>query len=205
MFSSILLSVLIVVALVQSEIVGNTITDNLSSYCDPELCKTFNGHSFEQTSHVACGNNGSFAGRCQSPELMQMTDRRKNLILDLHNTVRNRVAKGSLKGYKQAESMNMLKWDSELEYLAGLNVATCRFAHDSCRNTPRFPFSGQNIGTIWQSNNFQSYTKRIKYVVGDWFQEYKDADQSFIDSYHKNTKWVWFDFLAYYVTKIFNL
>lgn len=119
---------------------------------------------------------------------MQMTDRRKNLILDLHNTARNRVAKGSLKGYKSAQSMNMLKWDSELEYLAGLNVATCRFAHDSCRNTQRFAFSGQNIGTIWQSNNFQSYSRRIKYVVGDWFQEYKDADQSFVDHYHKNTK-----------------
>lgn len=200
MFSSILLSVLViaVVALVQSEIVGNSLSENSSPYCDPELCKVFNGQGFDQTSHIACGNNGSFAGHCRSPELMPMTDRRKSLILDLHNTVRNRVARGSLKGYKPAESMNMLKWDSELEYLASLNVATCRFAHDQCRNTNRFPFSGQNIGTIWQSNNFQSYSRRIKYVVGDWFKEYKDCDQSFIDKYHRSSKFV-FLFLVFFL------
>lgn len=190
MCSTLVLSVLISFALVHSKIVGNSITENTSPYCDPELCKEYNanGNSFRQATHIACGNNGSFSRICGNPELMPMTDRRKNLILDLHNIVRNRVAKGLVKGYKPAESMNMLKWDSELEYLAGLNVATCKFAHDSCRNTPRFTFSGQNIGIIWQANNFLSYSRRIEYVVGDWFKEYKDANQSFIDSYHRHSK-----------------
>lgn len=157
----------------------------LEPYCLPSLCELFNGTHIQQVPHVACKNRGDFASVCgHQPHLLYMSERRRNLILDLHNLARSRIAAGQVAGYKSASHMPQLKWDSELEYLASLHAKRCQFAHDLCRNTPRFEFSGQNIGYFWIRRDIRSHSRRMKNFIVNWFKEYVDANQTFIDSYY---------------------
>ncbi|XP_055911139.1 antigen 5 like allergen Cul n 1-like [Eupeodes corollae] len=156
-------------------------TDEL--YCKPHLCRSYNGTGYVVRGHIGCHNNGSLSLACGNAQMVDMNQRRINLILDLHNAARNRIAIGMLPGYKPASAMHVVKWDKELEYLASLNVRTCRFEHDSCRNTDRFSFSGQNIGYLWQTIPIRAISRRIKLIVGKWFFEYPDAGQEFIEAY----------------------
>lgn len=161
-------------------------TDEL--YCDPDLCRLYNGTHFVVHEHIGCNNNGTLSPLCGDADLVDMNQRRINLLLDLHNAARNKIATGKLPGYKSAAAMSVVKWDSELEYLASLNVRTCRFKHDACRNTDRFSISGQNIGYMWQTRPIRSISRRIKFLVGKWFFEYPDAGQEFIESYKNHPK-----------------
>ncbi|XP_037932306.1 uncharacterized protein LOC119667094 [Teleopsis dalmanni] len=164
---------------------STTITNSSEPYCEPSLCEFYNGTHINQMPHIACHNNGEFGPACGvKPRLLDMNERRRNLILDMHNLARSRIASGELEGYKPASHMPLLKWDTELEHLAMLHVKRCQFAHDQCRNTPNYLFSGQNIGYFWIGREFKSHSKRMKAFILNWFKEYRDADQTFIDSYH---------------------
>ncbi|XP_011181980.2 antigen 5 like allergen Cul n 1 [Zeugodacus cucurbitae] len=160
--------------------------DDLSTdiYCTPSLCELYNGSHVLQVPHIGCHNDGSFAPACGAqPHLLYMGQRRRQFILDMHNLARERIASGQLEGYRAAAHMPMLKWDDELEYIASLHVKRCQFAHDQCRNTPRYQFSGQNIGYFWIGREFKSHAKRIKSFILDWFREFRIANQSYIDQY----------------------
>ncbi|KAH8416796.1 hypothetical protein KR222_004941 [Zaprionus bogoriensis] len=159
----------------------------LTDYCAPSLCEIYNGSHLLQMNNIACGNNGSFGHSCgPNPKLLYMSDRRRQLLLDMHNLVRDKLASGKVPGYKPATQMPMVKWDAELEHMAELHVKRCQFAHDDCRNTPRFQLSGQNIGYFWIGREFKSHSRRMKSFVINWFREYKDANQSHIDSFHQH-------------------
>ncbi|XP_030382240.1 venom allergen 5 [Scaptodrosophila lebanonensis] len=161
-----------------------TPSDANTAYCTPSLCELFNGTHIVQMPHIGCGNNGSFAPRCgPKPHLLYMSERRRTLLLDLHNLARARIAGGELPGYKPAAHMPLLRWDAELEHLATLHAKRCQFAHDKCRNTPHYKFSGQNIGYFWIGRDFKSHSRRMKAFVVNWFREYLDANQTFINSY----------------------
>ncbi|KAH8274721.1 hypothetical protein KR026_000038 [Drosophila bipectinata] len=154
-------------------------------YCAASLCELYNGTHVVQVPHIACGNNGSFAPACgPEPKLLEMSERRRQLLLDMHNLARSKIALGDLDGYLSAARMPLLRWDTELERMAALHARRCQFAHDKCRNTPRFPFSGQNIGYFWIGREFKSHSRRMKSFVINWFREYQDANQTYIDSYH---------------------
>lgn len=161
------------------------ISSSSNQYCAPSLCEFFNGTHTTIRPHIACKNSGNFSPACGSqPHLLKMSERRRNLILDLHNLARSRIASGQVEGYKPASHMPQLKWDNELEYLATLHVKRCQFEHDLCHNTPRYPYSGQNIGYFWKGANITSHSKRMKNFIVNWYKEYKDANQTFIDSFH---------------------
>lgn len=113
-----------------------------------------------------------------------MSTKRKNLILRLHNRLRNKVALGKLPGYPKAVRMPILRWDNELAYLAELNVKQCEMKHDECRNTDKFKYAGQNLAYI--GGGTQPNAERIKTLVKAWFDEYKDANSSFIDVYRSH-------------------
>lgn len=165
-------------------------TEDISSisnnpYCSPSLCEFYNGTHTNIKPHIACKNSGNFSPACGTqPHLLKMSERRRNLILDLHNLARSRIASGQVNGYKSASRMPQLKWDNELEYLATLHVKRCRFEHDLCHNTQRYPYSGQNIGYFWKGANITSHSKRMKNFIVNWYKEHLDANQTFIDSFH---------------------
>ncbi|XP_073828567.1 venom allergen-1 [Musca autumnalis] len=167
----------------------NVTATSADPYCQPSLCELYNGSHTQVLPHVACHNTGHFATNCGSqPHLLHMSERRRNLILALHNLARSRIASGQVAGYKPASHMPQIKWDTELEHLATLHVQRCSFSHDLCRNTPRFPYSGQNIGYYWIRREIKSHSRRMKNFIVNWFKEHIDADQSFIDAYHLHPK-----------------
>ncbi|EDV92479.1 antigen 5 like allergen Cul n 1 [Drosophila grimshawi] len=158
-----------------------------TDYCAPALCEIFNGSHLLQLPHTACGNNGSFGASCgPQPKLLYMSDRRRQLLLDMHNLVRSKIAAGEVPGYEAALHMPFLRWDEELAQMAALHAKRCQFAHDQCRNTQRFQISGQNIGYFWIGREFKSHSRRMKSFVLHWFREYKDANQSYIDSFQRH-------------------
>lgn len=53
------------------------------------------------------------------------------------NTYRNDHALGKTPNYEPAVRMATLQWDPELAELADLNVRTCVYRHDQCRNTSK--------------------------------------------------------------------
>ncbi|EDV47105.1 venom allergen 5 [Drosophila erecta] len=168
-----------------TEAVTTTTAAPSGGYCAAALCELYNGTHLVHVPHTACGNNGSFSPSCgPEPKLLEMSERRRQLLLDMHNLARSKIASGNLDGYRSAAHMPLLRWDNELEQMAALHAKRCQFAHDKCRNTPRFKFSGQNIGYFWIGREFKSHSRRMKSFVINWFREYQDANQSFIDKYH---------------------
>lgn len=73
-------------------------------YCDPNLCS--NG-----LKHIACNNSGNFAPTCPADKtLVNFSNYEIQQILDIHNTMRNKIASGgeSSKGFKPASKMSLM-------------------------------------------------------------------------------------------------
>lgn len=73
-------------------------------YCDRNLCS--NG-----LQHVACNNSGNFAATCPADKTMiHFSNYEIQQILDIHNTMRNKVASGgeNSSGFKPASKMSMM-------------------------------------------------------------------------------------------------
>ena len=64
-----------------------------------------------------------------------MTAALRTLILDTHNTLRNRIALGQQPGFSTARRMAQMVWNNDLQFLAQLNTRSCQMAHDACMNT----------------------------------------------------------------------
>uniref|UniRef100_U5EX32 Putative antigen 5-related salivary protein n=1 Tax=Corethrella appendiculata TaxID=1370023 RepID=U5EX32_9DIPT len=156
------------------------------NYCDSEhkkFCEQYDGVRMVQKDHIGCTHRG-WHSRCQKQKILPMSTRRKNLLLKLHNRLRNKVAAGKLPGFNSAKAMNTLVWDDELAYLAELNVQQCHMKHEDCRATKRFPKAGQNLGVSGYPHQFEGKNNMyIKKLVRAWFDEYKDAEMSDLISY----------------------
>lgn len=63
------------------------------------------------------------------PEAVNLTETQKQQFLDAHNSFRNMIALGQVKGkwvhLYPAERMAKLTWDDDLAYLASLNAKQC--------------------------------------------------------------------------------
>uniref|UniRef100_F5GTY0 Venom allergen-1 n=1 Tax=Simulium guianense TaxID=445764 RepID=F5GTY0_SIMGU len=154
---------------------GQDVTRN---YCGDELCQP------EKRPHIACRNNNDFVSSCpRDRELVPMSTKRKNLLLMLHNRMRNKIALGKQKGYKQAKRMPILQWDDELAYLAELNVKTCKFEHDKCRNTMKYRSAGQNLAYSAHGDSHKPLAAQLKKMMRAFYDEQKDANMTFIEKY----------------------
>jgi hypothetical protein len=72
-------------------------------YCLKELCTP------QRHPHIACQTNNSFAAACpEKKHLVPMSSKLKNLLLTMHNRIRNKVALGQLQGYEPAKRMPIL-------------------------------------------------------------------------------------------------
>ncbi|XP_017836482.1 antigen 5 like allergen Cul n 1 [Drosophila busckii] len=147
------------------------------SWCDASLCAG--------VKHIACRNNGHFHKRCQPDAFeVEISARNKAHFVHGHNKRRNFVALGKLPGYYPAARMTTMMWDDELQYLASLNVRTCKLDHDACHNSYRFANSGQNLCAVWRNRNpHVNVTSLIEESLGLWFNEYDLIDSSYIDRF----------------------
>ncbi|KAG5683171.1 hypothetical protein PVAND_012468 [Polypedilum vanderplanki] len=170
MLSSLLNSLIIFLHLQWSMTIG------IVNYCDPNLCP-------KGTNHIACNNVGNFYATCPSDRTMiAFSNADIQLILDTHNTLRNRIAIGGEPGFKSASRMLIMLWHDELAYLASLNVRQCKMEHDQCRNTFQFQYSGQNLGYRANSLNFEGLSTFLPNVIYAWYNEIKDAQPSNIET-----------------------
>ncbi|CAO1423967.1 unnamed protein product [Diamesa hyperborea] len=110
-----------------------------------------------------------------------MTAALRTLILDTHNTFRNRIALGQEPRFSTARRMAQMVWNNDLAFLAQLNTRTCQSAHDACRNTPAFRWSGQNLGRRGTTGAFSPPAEVITNSINNWYNEHRFAAQSDIN------------------------
>lgn len=94
------------------------------------------------------------------------------LLLDLHNEYRNIVASGGLPPFQRASRMSKINWDYQLAYIAAINVASCQFEHDDCRNTRNSKALGQNLHMVVNSR-FIDNQSMIRRALARWFIEHQ--------------------------------
>ncbi|XP_023302453.2 antigen 5 like allergen Cul n 1-like [Lucilia cuprina] len=147
-----------------------------TDYCSSSICS-------KGVKHIACDNNGKFDASCSADaKMVTITDSLKKLLVDAHNVKRNFIARGGDSKHSPACRMSTMQWDDELAAVAAFNVKQCKMAHDKCRNTDAFKYSGQNLawmGYYGIPNDAQKLTQ----AVDMWYSEVKDSKQTYIDSY----------------------
>lgn len=73
-----------------------------TDYCSPEICA-------KGKRHIACGNNGDFDSNCpKNRTLIPLSEDNIELIVDLHNKYRNKIASGSDPRYQPAARMSTM-------------------------------------------------------------------------------------------------
>ncbi|XP_053691046.1 antigen 5 like allergen Cul n 1-like [Sabethes cyaneus] len=155
------------------------------NYCNSQLCP-------KGISHVACNGLSTLAPSCGAgSEEIIMDEAKINLIVSLHNELRNKVATGKQtyardKLYPQASRMATLQWSPELAAIAGANTRRCVYGHDQCRNTEQFKHAGQNIAQISLQGKSVPDVVLIKQLINNWFSEYSNANPDIIARYTNN-------------------
>lgn len=76
--------------------------------------------------------------------------------------------------------------------MAGMNAIHCKFEHDKCRNSKKYPQSGQNLYIHCSSKPNNDFVALINNATDSWFNEYQICDMSFIDKYHDTDLYVYF-------------
>uniref|UniRef100_T1GBK0 SCP domain-containing protein n=1 Tax=Megaselia scalaris TaxID=36166 RepID=T1GBK0_MEGSC len=150
------------------------IAASATDYCNPDLCR-------QGKAHIGCNNNGKLSSSCPANSQFFNMQVLKNQIVRAHNEKRNRVAGGFIPKHSPAFRMATIQWDDELAYLAGLNVKSCKYGHDQCRNTDTFEYSGQNLAKTWWKGMNQNISMLIQDNIEGWFDEYKKSDMSKIN------------------------
>ncbi|XP_055610288.1 antigen 5 like allergen Cul n 1-like [Uranotaenia lowii] len=153
-----------------------------TDYCEPSLCR-------KGSSHVACNANPGY-GKPDAYTIPFDSDKQA-MIVQLHNEMRNKIALGKqnyTKGfYPTAARMTTMQWDDELAFIAAANARKCVFKHDQCRNTVKYPISGQNIG-IFGYGGTRDPDVLITKLFNMWYAEYKHANPEITKKYPKGYK-----------------
>ncbi|XP_050316006.1 scoloptoxin SSD552-like [Anthonomus grandis grandis] len=131
----------------------------------------------QQENHIACVHKG----QCKpiSPCTVPKFDPAE--IVEEHNKLRNKFAKGETTQAPGVTASNMiaLDWDWDLAFLATCNLKKCEdsMKHDHCHVTETHKSAGQNLA--WTKGFKDPCEKRITNMVNDWFDEIKPltADQ----------------------------
>ena len=105
-----------------------------------------------------------------------MTAASKQAILDKHNELRRKVAKGEESGQPGAANMRKLVWNNELEAVAQRWSDQCNFGHDSVRDKLDGTKVGQNA--YWGANSVQETNDQVQAGVNKatqaWYDEVTD-------------------------------
>lgn len=163
---------------IASSIAGAVYGQN-TDYCSADICRA-------GITHIACRHTGQFSSACpSSARMVNLDDKLKKAIVNAHNTKRNLIAGGGDERHDPACRMATMQWDEELAKIAAYNVRQCKMAHDKCRNTNKFKYSGQNLA--WMG--FMGSTKDVDMLtkaVNMWYDEVKDSRMEYINKYPKS-------------------
>ena len=97
------------------------------------------------------------------------------MILDKHNELRRKIAKGWQRGQPAAANMKKLRWNGELEDIAQRWADQCTFAHDRVRSKKDGTFVGQNgySASGWRTSTLGNVQKSMRSVTQAWYDEVK--------------------------------
>ncbi|KAL3280382.1 hypothetical protein HHI36_017869 [Cryptolaemus montrouzieri] len=148
--------------------------------------------------HTLCiyGKNES-GTHCRGFMSIKFTEGEKYTIVDAHNTLRNKVARGGeIRGspgpQPGAANMRKLEWDDELATIADRWVSRCTPTHDRCRDVDRFPV-GQNIASDYASRSnhlgfIQKWYNTVQHFNANNVHRYAQKDYHDAEQY---TQMVW--------------
>lgn len=72
------------------------------NYCSSNLCP-------RGVSHIGCGHSGNFSSSCPADRSMvALSNNEIQQILDIHNTLRNKIGSGSENRFRSATKMSLL-------------------------------------------------------------------------------------------------
>lgn len=77
--------------------------------------------------------------------------------------------------------MGTMGWDQTLAELAAYNALQCRMAHDECRNTNTYRFSGQNLSILFTRNI--DIATFLQQRISAWFEENRYATSADMENY----------------------
>ncbi|XP_014254233.1 venom allergen 5-like isoform X2 [Cimex lectularius] len=97
-----------------------------------------------------------------------MNDEIRKVIIDTHNELRNKVAKGDQPTQNPAQNMRKLYWSEALEKEAQDWADTCQFRHDPLLRESRH---GQNIYWVHSSYEKINMTAYLMEGVIEWYNE----------------------------------
>ncbi|XP_029730501.2 antigen 5 like allergen Cul n 1-like [Aedes albopictus] len=153
-----------------------------NNYCYPSLCSSGD-------SHIACNGLTTLSSNCGADASeVTMCSTKQQLIVDLHNKIRSKVAmgqqyNGANQRFSQAARMATMQWDPELAYIAATNARRCVFGHDRCHNTATMKYVGQNIAIKSYYGMTFSNEELLTGFINNWFSEYKVTMPHHIASY----------------------
>ncbi|GJQ69171.1 putative programmed cell death 6-interacting protein [Trypoxylus dichotomus] len=147
------------------------VQNNSSPYCKL-CCVNITSYTIGKScgSHTLCKYPANTIGpSCRGYVNVKFTAEEKAFILDIHNSLRNKVALGSEERgnpgpQSSAANMRLLMWNDELANIAERWSAQCIYGHDKCRDTALFPV-GQNLARGNLATNSESS------LVIDWYDE----------------------------------
>ncbi|XP_055604843.1 scoloptoxin SSD558-like [Uranotaenia lowii] len=155
------------------------------------LAVIVNNHTKDAT-YVACNADPGFGDL--SGKTIPIDSAKQSLIVNLHNEFRNKIANGKQEFpggfYPEAARMATIQWDDELAFIAATNARKCKFGHDECQNTPKYPASGQNLGSFAYTGGFYDVDEIIKNLTNGWYSEFKRANPQFIKEFTNDYKGV---------------
>jgi len=130
----------------------------------------------EHTMCKYCGTNIEQCGQVCARGITNQAD--KDAIVDKHNQLRRRVAKGletkGLNGQGQPPATDMyeLKWNDELAEIAQRWADQCTFEHSKEDGTSEYSFVGQNVafGADMKLPSYPGYATFIQ----NWYDEVSD-------------------------------
>jgi len=132
--------------------------------------------------HTLCKYNGDkLDAKCLRTEEESLqhsvTDKEKKIIVNKHNQLRRKIAKGkdNVSNMPKAANMMELEWDEELAKIAQGWANQCFYEHDDCRQTSDGCYNsvGQNIAVRGVSRSKDAKVDWNE-VVEAWYSEVKD-------------------------------
>nr|BAM69090.1 hypothetical protein [Lutzomyia ayacuchensis] len=122
--------------------------------------------------HIACEPNSFPAATgVRNIQVVALTADMKQMIVDRHNFFRSRVALGQETGIPAAANMYEMKWDDNLQYVAGQQNKHANFQHDQCRSFTDYPHSEQNLASGSSSVPYSDISAAIKSHIDMWYND----------------------------------
>merc|ERR1711936_38470 len=126
--------------------------------------------------HTMCRYQGPSAACTGKTIFRQLDATGRQTILNKHNELRRKVAKGEEWGQPAAANMKQMVWNDELEAIAQRWADQCVFEHDSVRTKLDGTSVGQNAYMGWSSAAAAESTVQagMDAPVQNWYDEVTD-------------------------------